>query len=43
MLVTLAIMGGSIGIVGLIENRRKAASLAIMRAKFEAEDALDEE
>ena len=43
MLVTLAIMGASIGIVGLIENRRRAASLAIMRAKFEAEDALDEE
>ena len=43
MLVTLAIMAGSIGIVGLIENRRTAASLAVMRAKFEAEDAEDEE
>jgi hypothetical protein len=43
MLVTLAIMGGSIMIVGMIENRRTAASLALMRAKFEGEDAEDEE
>ncbi|TFG99386.1 DUF2085 domain-containing protein [Candidatus Thorarchaeota archaeon] len=43
MLVALSIMAGSVGIVGLIENRRRTKSLTVMRAKFEAEDAKDEE
>ncbi|MHA1576635.1 MAG: DUF2085 domain-containing protein [Candidatus Thorarchaeota archaeon] len=43
MLVTLAIMAGSIGIVGLIENRRRTASLTRMREEIDAEDALDDE
>lgn len=43
MLVALVIMAGSVGIVGLIENRRRTASLAAMKAQIEAEDAQDEE
>ena len=43
MLVALAIMAGSVGIVGMIENRRRSASLADMRAQIEAEDAEDED
>lgn len=43
MLVALSIMVGSVGIVGFIENRRRAKSFADMRAKIEAEDAADEE
>ncbi|MHA1864145.1 MAG: DUF2085 domain-containing protein [Candidatus Thorarchaeota archaeon] len=42
MLVTLAIMAGSVGIVGLIENRRRTASLSQMKAKLDAEDAEDD-
>jgi len=42
MLVTLAIMAGSIGIVGMIENRRRTASLSEMKAKIDAEDAADD-
>lgn len=41
MLVALAVMAGSVGIVGLIENRRRTKSLAAMRAKIEAEDTED--
>lgn len=43
MLVTLGIMAGSVGIVGMIENRRRSASLTRMREEIDAEDALDEE
>lgn len=43
MLVTLAIMAGSVGIVGMIENRRRTVSLDRMREEIDAEDALDEE
>jgi uncharacterized membrane protein len=43
MLVALTIMAGSVGIVGLIENRRRTASLAAMKAQIEDEDAEDEE
>lgn len=43
MLVALAIMAGSVGIVGLIENRRRTKNFATMRAKIEEEDAQDEE
>ena len=43
MLVALSIMAGSVGTVGLIENRRRTKSLAIMRTKIEEEDAQDEE
>ena len=43
MLVTLGIMAGSVGIVGMIENRRRTASLTRMREEIDAEDALDEE
>ena len=39
MLVALAVMAGSVGIVGLIENRRRSKSLAAMRARIEAEEA----
>ena len=43
MLVALAIMSGSVGIVGFIENRRRSASLAAMKAQIDAEDAKDDE
>jgi uncharacterized membrane protein len=43
MLVALVIMSVSVGMVGFIENRRRAASLNEQRAAIEAEDALDEE
>ncbi|TFH08973.1 MAG: DUF2085 domain-containing protein, partial [Candidatus Thorarchaeota archaeon] len=43
MLVALAIMAGSVGIVGLIENRRRSIGLSAMRAQIEAEDAKDSE
>ncbi|MGY5880264.1 MAG: DUF2085 domain-containing protein [Candidatus Thorarchaeota archaeon] len=43
MMVALAIMAGSVGIVGLIENRRRSASLSEMRTQIEIEDAEDEE
>ncbi len=43
MLVALAIMSVSVGLVGLIENRRRHASLDAHRAAIEAEDALDDE
>ena len=43
MLVALAIMAGSVGIVGMIENRRRSASLSAMKAQIEAEEAEDEE
>jgi uncharacterized membrane protein len=43
MLVALAIMSVSVGLVGLIENRRRNASLDAHRAAIEAEDALDDE
>ena len=43
MLVALAIMSVSVGLVGLIENRRRNVSLDAHRAAIEAEDALDDE
>ena len=43
MLVALSIMAGSVGIVGVIENRRRSKSLAAMRAEIETEDADDDE
>ncbi len=43
MLVALAIMSVSVGLVGLIENKRRNASLDAHRAAIEAEDALDDE
>jgi len=43
MLVALAIMAGSVGIVGLIENRRRSSSLSAMKAQIDAEDAEDDE
>ena len=43
MLVALAIMSGSVGIVGLIENRRRSKSLAEMRAQIEAEEVKEAE
>jgi len=43
MLVALAVMSGSVGIVGLIENRRRSKRLVAMRAQIEEEDAKDEE
>jgi len=43
MLVALAVMSGSVGIVGLIENRRRSKSLAAMRARIEAEEAAEED
>jgi hypothetical protein len=43
MMVALAIMAGSVGIVGMIENRRRGKSLNLMRAQIEAEDAEDDE
>jgi uncharacterized membrane protein len=43
MLVALAIMSASVGLVGLVENRRRNASLDAQRAEIEAEDALDDE
>lgn len=42
MLVALAIMSASVGIVGIIENRRRSISLDTQRAAIEAEDALDD-
>ena len=42
MMVALAIMAGSVGIVGMIENRRRSKSLDVMRAQIEAEDAEDD-
>jgi uncharacterized membrane protein len=42
MLVALTIMSASVGLVGLIENRRRNASLDAQRAAIEAEDALDD-
>ncbi len=43
MLVALAVMAGSVGVVGLIENRRRSKSLAAMRARIEAEEAEEDE
>jgi uncharacterized membrane protein len=43
MLVALAIMSASVGLVGLIENRRRTASLVAQRVAIEAEDARDDE
>ncbi|RDE14118.1 MAG: hypothetical protein C4K48_07310 [Candidatus Thorarchaeota archaeon] len=43
MLVALAVMSVSIGLVGLIENRRRSASLAAQRAEIDAEDSLDDD
>lgn len=43
MLVALSIMSISIGLVGLVENRRRSASLSKQRAAIEAEDLLDDE
>lgn len=43
MLVALAIMSVSVGLVGLIENRRRNASLDAHRAAIDAEDASDDE
>ncbi len=43
MLIALGIMAGSVGIVGMIENKRRTAQLAEMRAQIEAEDAADDE
>jgi uncharacterized membrane protein len=42
MLVTLAIMSVSIGLVGFIENRRRMTSLAEIRAMDDEEDALED-
>ena len=43
MLVALAVMSVSIGLVGLIENRRRFASLAAERKEIDAEDLLDDD
>lgn len=43
MLVALAIMAGSVGVVGVIENRRRIASLESHRIQIELEDAADDE
>lgn len=43
MLVALAVMAGSIGIVGIIENRRRTASLEAERKRIELEDEADDE
>jgi len=43
MLVALAVMSVSIGLVGLVENRRRSASLAAQRAEIDAEDLLDDD
>ncbi len=43
MLVALAVMSGSVGVVGLIENRRRSKSLGAMRARIEAEDEEDDD
>lgn len=42
MLIALSIMAASVGIVGLIENRRRTRSLQSMRDEIEAEDAKDD-
>lgn len=43
MLVALAVMSVSIGLVGLIENRRRSSSLAAQRAEIDVEDLLDDD
>lgn len=43
MMVALAVMAGSVGIVGLIENKRRTASLEAHRTQIESEDAENDE
>ncbi|TFG34905.1 DUF2085 domain-containing protein [Candidatus Thorarchaeota archaeon] len=42
MMVTLAIMAGSVGIVGIVENRRRITSLEAHRIQLETEDEEDD-
>ncbi len=43
MMVALAVMASSIGIVGMIENKRRTASLEAQRKQIELEDQIDDE